>query len=217
MKSIFNKFFARFAFGLSFVLPLVATLSCEVGLGEAVDVSAPTCTITYPPSGAVVRDSFILAGECNDDVKVTRVVVRVTNTSSNGKQFFETDADIDLEDKKFSVVLNEKLAENDRHYNDYNGWQFADGTYEITAWAYDNSGKTSGVSSRSIDIDNTAPLFIISKPGVTAGSGDEASAYGSTFAVTGTIADLHEISKMALDVYDKAGNKITNSDSASEV
>ncbi|MCQ2241773.1 hypothetical protein [Treponema sp.] len=213
-KGIFRSLWTKVCVAAAIFIPLVSVLSCDIGLGEAVDVSAPTLTITYPPSGAVIRDSFVLAGECNDDVLVTSVNVRVVNTTV-GNEVYKGNAVIS--GKSWQITLNDR---DDSAYAGTNGWQYADGTYEITAWANDNSGKSSGVSSRSVDVDNTAPFFIISKPGVTASAVEahtsEPAAYGSTFTVTGTIADLHEISKMALDVYDGAGNLITNSSSAQQ-
>lgn len=107
-------------------------------------------------------------------------------------------------------MLNEH---DDSKFAATNGWEYADGTYEISCVASDNSGHSSGVSSRSFDIDNTAPFFIIQNPGVTIKSGKTASPYGSNFSVTGTIADLHEVSRMSLEVFNDAGTKLTNNES----
>lgn len=202
-KKIFNWIKSISVLLLS--IPFWFTLSCDIGLGEAVDVSAPTLTISYPPSGAIIKENFILSGTCADDVMITTVNVRVVNTTT-GSEVYSGNADIS--GTSWSVNLNNK---NDSAYAATNGWQFPDGTYEVTAWANDNSGKVSGVSSRTVDVDNTAPFFIIQNPGVTAVSTSGANAkiaspYGSTFSVTGTIADLHEVSKMQLEVYDEAGN-----------
>ena len=49
--------------------------SCEVGLGEAIDTEAPKITINYPESKAIVRDSFVLAGTCSDDIADRKSVV----------------------------------------------------------------------------------------------------------------------------------------------
>ncbi|MBR4322522.1 hypothetical protein, partial [Treponema sp.] len=64
-KSLFNKF-AAITVSLA-----IATgfFSCgeNAGLGSSIDTKAPTLAIEYPPSGAAIRDSFILAGSCSDD------------------------------------------------------------------------------------------------------------------------------------------------------
>ena len=183
------------------VIPLISTLSCTIGLGEAVDVSAPTLSISYPPSGAIIRESFFLTGDCNDDGVVSKVHVDVKNNNT-GAAIYSGDARI--EGKTWIIELN---TFNSSAYESTNGWQYADGTYEVAVVATDASGKSSGVASRTFDIDNTAPFFIIQKPGVTVASGKSASPYGTTFSINGTIADLHEISLMALDVYNKDGTK----------
>lgn len=208
MKKVLNRFGAKVLISIFTLISIVTFFSCDIGLGEAVDVSAPTIQINYPPSRAIIKDSFVLSGECKDDVLVTNVYIKVENTATK-KEVYNGTASIT--GNTWEITLNNK---DDVVYESTNGWQYPDGTYEVTAWAIDNSGKSSGKSSRSFDIDNTAPFFIISKPGVTVASGAEPAAYGSTFTVTGTIADLHEISKMSLDVYDKNGNLLTDSASA---
>ncbi|WP_407396447.1 hypothetical protein [Treponema sp.] len=210
-KNVFKSLWSKVVFAAAIIIPLASTLSCDIGLGEAVDVSAPTLTISYPPSGAVIRDSFVLAGECKDDVMITNVNVRVVNTSTGREVYKGTAA---VAGTSWRIDLNNY---DENAYAATNGWQYPDGTYEITAWANDNSGKTSGVSSRSVDVDNTAPFFIISKPGVTVANGVDPAAYGSNFTVTGTIADLHEISKMALDVYDGKTNVLLTSSTSSNL
>lgn len=210
-KSMLKSFFAKAALVLALSTPVLSTLSCDIGLGASVDVLAPSLTISYPPTGAIVMDKFKLAGECSDDVGVMSVQVTVKSTDT-GVVVFSGNARVTL--NNWEIDLNEK---NDTLYPSTNGWQFADGTYEISAIASDNSGKNSGNISRTIEIDNTAPVFIIEKPGVTRqqiklpasdSSHKDPSAYGTAFSVTGTIADLHSVSRMDLDIYDSDGNLI---------
>lgn len=213
-KCFFRKNLLKSLLAAAVIIPLTAVFSCkDIGLGEAVDVSAPTASISYPPVGAVIRGSFVLSGECTDDVLVTSVNVRVVNTNT-GTEVYKGTASIS--GTTWQITLNNK---DDGAYAKTNGWQYPDGTYEVTVWSNDDSGKSSGVSSRTLDIDNTPPFFIISKPGVTVAkvaAGTEPAAYGSTFSVSGTIADLHEISKMALDIYDKDGNPLTDSNDSNK-
>lgn len=205
LKSLWTKVF----FPAALLVSLGSVLSCDIGLGEAVDVSAPTLTISYPPSGAVIRDSFVLAGECKDDVMINSVNVRVVSTNS-GKEVYSGMATVT--GTSWKITLNNF---NESAYKATNGWQYADGTYEITAWATDNSGKTSGVSARSVDVDNTAPVFIIQSPGVTKKNvvvdGATPTAYGTVFTVSGTIVDLHDIGKFTMNFYDDTGAEIPGS------
>ena len=52
------------------VCSLVSALlifSCHVGLGEAVDIKAPTISISAPVAKAQVRDNFVISGRWSDD------------------------------------------------------------------------------------------------------------------------------------------------------
>lgn len=210
-KSMLKSIFAKAALVLALSAPVLSTLSCDIGLGASVDVLAPSLTISYPPTGAIIMNQFKVAGECSDDVGITAVQVTVKSTET-GMVLFNGNANVLL--NTWEINLNDK---NDTLYANSNGWQFADGTYEIIAVASDSSGKNSGNISRTIEIDNTPPVFIIEKPGVTKkqtklpasdASRRDPAAYGTAFSVTGTIADLHTISRMDLDIYDSDGNLI---------
>ena len=76
-----KKSFFRFNEGNTFVKRLISfsgilffawiisvfTISCEIGLGAAVDTMAPTLSIDYPPTNAIIRDTFVISGSCGDD------------------------------------------------------------------------------------------------------------------------------------------------------
>lgn len=187
--------FAAFLFSLS---------SCDVGLGESVDTQAPTIEITYPPVSAVIRDSFILYGSWSDDKSVSKISVSVMNTET--KEVVLSNVSAEIGSGSWQIELNNK---DDSNKNYYNGWQFADGTYQISVVATDNAGHTSGTVSRTFDIDNTPPVFVISNPGVVKKAGVSASAYGSIFTIDGTIADDHTISSMDVTIYDASGNLVS--------
>ena len=59
---------------------MVLFTNCELGLGEAVDTTAPTISIKYPPAASTIRGKFILAGDCDDDKHVTSVKVTLQET-----------------------------------------------------------------------------------------------------------------------------------------
>nr|WP_318680347.1 hypothetical protein [uncultured Treponema sp.] len=181
-----KKFLTLFTLLLSFVLILTG---CEVGLGEAVDTEPPVLSINYPPAASTIRDSFVIAGTCEDDKGVTKVTVDVRNTDMN-KSFGSYSAKVD--GTKWSLELNGSGG--------YNGWSMPDGRYVAEAKAYDATGRSSGVSSLSFDIDNTAPLFILSSPGNDTLDGSVATKFGSTYKLAGTIAEDHTVSKIKVTV-----------------
>src|SRR5574344_1421785 len=170
---------------ISFVLSIT---SCEVGLGSSVDTDRPTLSIAYPPESVVIRDSFVLSGSCEDDKGVTDVkVVLINNDTSASYTYTATISTDNPEVKKrgWSCTINPASAGSA-----YNGWTLPDGSYTAYVTAYDATGRNSGNTSRSFDIDNTAPLFIIKSPG--ASSIDSATAYGAVLKISGTIADRSE-------------------------
>lgn len=177
-----------------------AMVGCDVGLGEVVDTQAPALAISYPPLNATIRDSFILYGTWSDDKGVSSVSVKVVNTET--KETVDSLSATVSSDKTWQVSLNEFDSET--------GYKYKDGTYQVSITAYDGAGHSSGESSRTFDIDNTAPVFIISNPGVVKSDNLEASAYGSVFTIDGTIADDHTISLMDVAIYDASGSLVSH-------
>ena len=181
----------------SIIASIFCIISCEVGLGSSVDTVPPTVTITYPPESSIIRDYFILSGKTEDDkeVKTVKVVVKsvinnvVTEISSH---------EVKPEKNIWKLELNKK--------NENGEYPLLDGKYTVDVISTDTSGRVSGISSRTFEIDNTAPVFVIKSPGIT--NIDAATAYGSIFKVVGTIADDHEIARMTVKISDDAGNNL---------
>ena len=178
-----------------------AMIGCDVGLGEVVDTQAPALAISYPPLNATIRDSFILYGTWSDDKGVSSVSVKVVNTET--KETVDSLSATVNSDKTWQAELNE--YDSDTGY-----YKYKDGTYQVSITAYDGAGHSSGESSRTFDIDNTAPVFVISNPGVVKSDNLEASAYGSVFTIDGTIADDHTISLMDVAIYDASGSLVSH-------
>lgn len=171
--------------------------SCDVGLGSAVDTEPPVLTIDYPQSGSIIRDSFILAGSCKDDVAVSKVEVVVKTQGSTSKVVGIYEADVDNKDNFWQVELNH-FAESRESYN---GWEYADGNYSIDVRAYDDASRVSGTSSISVKIDNTAPLLILKTPGNA--NIDAPTEYGTTVKIAGTIVDDNEVQHLTMSLVSK--------------
>ncbi|MBP5359825.1 MAG: hypothetical protein J6Y69_11670 [Treponema sp.] len=180
-----------------------ALASCKVGLGEAIDTVPPTVTITYPPAGSVVRDTFVLAGDCDDDTSVSAIEVYYERTGTHAMEKTKL-ATVDLE----SGAKSWSLAIDPSHED------VKDGPYVFYAVAIDSEGRTSGTYTQSIEVDNTAPVMILTKPtsfGVNDnGTVKNPKAYGRTVSIEGTFAEATEnrIDKLVVTFYDKDGNKI---------
>lgn len=180
---------------------VLSMLGCDVGLGEVVDTQAPSIDIAYPPIAATIRDSFVLYGTWSDDKGVSSVSVKVVNTAT--KETVDTLSASVNADKTWQIALNEFDSETGYY-------KYKDGTYQVGVTAYDGAGHSSGESSRTFDIDNTAPVFVISKPGVVKSQNLDPSSYGSIFTIEGTIADDHAISLMDVKIYSESGECVSS-------
>ncbi|WP_191018080.1 Ig-like domain repeat protein [Treponema zioleckii] len=192
-----NTVASKFLGILSF-LPITLFMACDVGvgLGESVDTSAPTVEIAYPPIAATIRDTFTLYGNWNDDKGISSIKVSIIDTAT--KEIKASKSAVINADKTWKIDLNEFNSETGKY-------ELLDGTYQISVTAYDDAGHSSGETSRTFDIDNTAPVFVISNPGVVKSQDAEPSAYGSLFTIEGTIADDHTIALMDVKIYSEDG------------
>lgn len=186
----------KFILAVVSVVFAYALLSCDVGLGSAVDTQAPTLNVTYPATLSTVRGQFVFGGTCADDQKVTSVTVIAHNSGKSYGPYAATVAD---DAKSWTFSFNKKAEGKDS----YNGWEMPDGKYTLEAVARDASGKSSGTGAITIDIDNTEPIFILNSPGTTDIKNPTVS--GSSFKITGTIADDHSIKYMRVNVYENVG------------
>ncbi len=134
---VFGVFSALFLAAVIFVLPTAC--SDNVGLGSAVDTESPKLSITSPAANDVTSGTFTVSGTCSDDVAVVSIPVSIRKTSSDTTVDLG-EADISKDGTSWSISVNAYDLNN----ADYcNGWQFTDGSYVVTAKAYDGSGRGS--------------------------------------------------------------------------
>ena len=217
-KSIFNlckgkeplKVIRGGVFAVMLCALVCAAGSCKVGLGDSVDTEAPSVKIVYPDpnTNAIIRDTFILYGDCDDDKQITAVKVTLVNKLTGETVLEDAPATVDSSSRHWRIDLNKYSPENR-----YAGWQLADGKYTATARAYDGSHDSSSdensSASSSFEIDNTPPVFVIKNPGVVKSGSSSPSAYGSIFTIEGTIAELHSVSSMDVTIYDESGSIVS--------
>ena len=181
----------------------------NIGLGQSVDTESPTIKIDYPPTGAIIRKSFVLGGTWTDDKGVTGITIKVFKKESDNStvQVYDGAATVSVEDKQWYSTLNAYDNENAAYYN---GWQFADGNYEVTVTAIDSAKHTADFQ-RSFTIDNTAPVLVLTKP-TTVGSNTPKS-YGRSVQLEGTFSEQCSsgISNLIVSIYDAAGQKLLDS------
>lgn len=165
--------------------------ACDVGLGSAVDTEPPSLSITYPPAGSVIRDTFLIQGTCKDDVKIENVDVKLIKHGMSSRVVGNYNAEVDSSKGTWTITLN-------RSEGAYNGWELSDGDYHVEVTAYDNAKKKSGTSSLAFNIDNTAPLVILTTPGNA--KPESPSEYGTDVTVNATIVDTNTVRSMTMDL-----------------
>ena len=129
-KSLWNSLlvFCLIGFGT-----IASFISCEVGLGSAVDVAAPDINITTPPTAAVIRQSFAIAGDWSDDGTIKSLEVTLKNTNTK-KEYKLNEGNVkqqeDTKDFKgtWDVIVNPLDTKN----------PIPDGSYEATISITDN-------------------------------------------------------------------------------
>jgi len=145
--------------------------SCKVGLGEAVDTQAPVISVQTPEILSSVSESFRVSGTASDNIGITSIVVKITETNQeykyNGSEWqrkigeeWESYSAAGVEgnacELNWFVVVKIENAESAKDY-----------TIESQVYdAFDNSGKTSK-DSRTITADIVPPQVSIISPTLT--------------------------------------------------
>lgn len=149
---------------------IFALASCEIGLGESVDIKGPVVTITDPSPRENVQGIFSVRGTAKDDTAVESLTVTCDNytwkhtsagwvVDDGSGSGFVPDADSTWTENP--ATKNVSWEVNNIDFSSKNA-----GDYEIIAFAVDTSGNTSGDSkkTRTVVVDKTAPDVKVSSP-----------------------------------------------------
>ncbi|MBO5607036.1 MAG: hypothetical protein J5930_04000 [Treponema sp.] len=185
--------------------------SCEIGLGSAVDTVNPVVAVTNPAVNAVVGKSFSIQGTCTDDGEVDYVkIARFRSSTDPSINFTNLGNAVLWDDKNNWSVLMKYIDESKKYLVNGQEISLPDGTYVIDVVGYDKFGRESTAASGIFDIDNTAPIFLSSKPASIEGDAG-ASSYGRSVYLSGKISDSHGVASMDLRVWDSPTHEITTS------
>ena len=180
-------------FGLASIF-LLST--CQIGLGEAVDVQPPTVFLNSPQADALVRDTFIMDGTYADDLSVGGISITLKEVSTN-VEYKQINADIkpnsDGTKGTWTCSINPKEL------------GILDGTYVATVSAMDTYLHT-GTATQTFSIDNTAPLIVLTSPSST--TLDNPTSYGQVFSVEGKAADDSDVDSIDAIIYDENGVEV---------
>ena len=184
----------RFINILLYVVCIFLLISCEIGLGAAVDTEAPTVAITSPQAGSVIRDSFAVKGSWSDDGAISSIKVTLESTS-NLIEPIVYDATVNLDEG--SLVSGTWYCEINPESEG-----ILDGEYKASVVISDFGGHTTTIPSYLLTVDNTAPLIVLQRPATKVN--ETADAYGQTFTLEGIGADDNSINKIDLNIYTDA-------------
>lgn len=186
----------KIAIALLTILSIIS-VSCQIGLGAAVDTEPPALTIQNPPIDSVIRDDFAIVGTYSDDGKIESVVAQVERTDGSG--YSET----------FTGVLNGKIkARTEGTYTiviPAKTSKITDGSYQAIVTIKDETGRTT-IRNTTFTIDNTPPVIVLQRPGTDINATlSNADTYGQLFTLEGLGADDSNIDHINVDIYgDKA-------------
>ena len=192
------------------ILTALAGITCKqnIGLGGTIDIERPTGAITYPNAGETpIRGSFVIKGWARDDKGVHAISVRFKNketgtyvgASYSAEPFQET---VETIYWKINIKNEWDKAKDDPNHPLVKCYPISDGEYEALVTLTDKQGRTT-VLNQTYKIDNTPPVFIVSRPSTIATSQDSSPVsepYGAVFTVVGQAEDKNKIEDLTLKV-----------------
>ena len=111
--SIFTKVLALV--GISFLF-----MTCDPGLGKAVDTQAPKVSVSFPVTKSVLKGGFMMKGVASDEVKVESCVVTFRNMDTSDEYNFTAS----VTKGEFSVNINSPESDG--------SFELPDGDYNVT-------------------------------------------------------------------------------------
>jgi len=193
-RAIFKNFL--FIFGLIFIFIFVGcNQNPFFGVGNSVDLDAPRIEITSHKNLNFVSTTFVLKGNCYDNIGVTEVKVKEKKTG-----------------KEWTGSVNK----------DANSWtcqiSMPDGEYEFNVYAYDAAGNSSNESYKviTLTVDSNLPIAKITKPDLTtdivlkvfdARDFDFIDFFqNQKFKIKGDVSEDFKINSIKLDLIDNSGD-----------
>ena len=192
-----------------FVLVLLAFSACKIGLGEAVDTVPPTIEIEYPLAKSQIRDSFVLSGSWEDDLRIQKVEVSLDNlTTKNSYGPYEASWKLNKENDETKGSWSCRVYP----VNKDGTTEIPDGNYTATITVYDTYGQT-GVVTQTFSIDNTSPILTITSPSTTDDIGTPGvtlASFGKIFNIQGAYSDDSGVSEIEVEFYDENEEKLAS-------
>jgi|GEM_PF-2245185 hypothetical protein len=186
----------KFAIALLMILSIIG-VSCQIGLGAAVDTEPPKLAIENPPVDAIIRDNFALSGTWSDDGKIASITAKLTRTDGNGSEYEYTGTFTEALIKRGSGTWKIEVPVLED--------AVIDGTYQAVVTIKDATDRVT-TQSTTFNLDNTPPLVILQRPATDISTTDEDSidTFGKIFTLEGRAADDNNIDHIDIKIYSDA-------------
>ena len=184
-----NIFLVSFIIGISLLL-----MTCDPGLGKAVDTQAPKVAIELPVTKSVLKGGFTMKGIATDEIRVAECFVTFKNIKTS--QSYKYMAAV--ANGEFTVSINDPKADG--------SFELPDGDYNVTVTvsdAYRNS-----TADVVYTIDNTAPTVLITSPNSYSVS-NWPNMY-KNFNIKGEVYDSSTLESVTVYLVDAEGKILTS-------
>ncbi|WP_253729305.1 hypothetical protein [Treponema sp. OMZ 857] len=197
----------RAVFLVLIILTALAGVTCKpyVGLGGQIDILPPSGEITYPDAGETpIRGSFILRGTAKDDDGIQSISVVFENIETKERSSAYRAEGFSKGDvsASWTIHVNNESTGTEPGHDLVKVYPIPDGEYTAIVSVTDKGGKVS-TFTKTYKIDNTPPVFIVSRPSTIIINDDstaQADPYGSVFTVIGQAEDRSKIEDLTLKV-----------------
>ena len=195
------------SFLILFLVTVFLNVTCKqnIGLGPQVDVVPPAGQILYPDAGETpIRGSFVLKGTASDDDGIQSIIVVFENieTKERSRAYEAAGYTKGSTSALWTVnVANESTGTEAAPHELVKIYPIPDGEYTAILTVTDNGGKTS-TFTKNYKIDNTPPVFIVSRPSTIINESavpslsDQADRYGAIFSVVGQAGEKNTVEKL---------------------
>ncbi|UTC51336.1 Ig-like domain repeat protein [Treponema sp. OMZ 855] len=194
----------RAVFLVLIILTALAGITCKpyVGLGGQIDILPPSGEITYPDAGETpIRGSFVLKGTAKDDdgIQSISVVFENIETKERSRAYEAEGFSKGNVSASWTISVNNESTGTEPGHDLVKVYPIPDGEYTAIVSVTDKGGKTS-TFTKNYKIDNTPPVFIVSRPSTIVGKDEtttpQADGYGATFSVVGQAGEQNTVEEL---------------------
>nr|WP_252722145.1 hypothetical protein [Treponema socranskii] len=170
------------------------------------DILPPNGEITYPDAGETpIRGSFVLKGTAKDDegVQAVSIVFENIETKDRTRSFQAELSAPGAYSTSWTANIDNESTGTEAGHDLVKVYPIPDGEYTAIVTVTDNGGKTSKFT-KNYKIDNTPPVFIVSRPSTIINESavpspsDQADGYGAVFSVVGQAGEKNTVEKLLI-------------------